>query len=463
MKHGFGPFALATLLLWAAAPPVRAEAPAEVASDGAGGPLLALREAIALGLAHNPAIDASRQSLDAAGHKIGQARAGFYPQLVMTLGYKRATMNQAMPPYFADMPAAAGGSFRSFMSRETMDNYDNFSAQAALTQTLWDGLRTLGSLRASEASAEGARADVSSAQDAVCMQVTQAYFAALAAQEATATALEVKRQMQRHIEVARALVAAEVRQRIDVVRAEADLAAAELGLRRARNAHELGRIGLNLAMGASGPPGYRIARPPPAEHEALPPVEEAVRAALVRRPEHASLAAKARAAEHQVMVARSALWPTASASASWSHAGYELGDLPYNWSLGVNVSWSAVQVVQTRDAVGEAEANHRALLANLRSLELGVRAEVEAAIVACREARERMEPAEAMIAAARETLRLAEGRYAAGAGSIIEVTDAQALYTQARLQLIQAELDAALGRARLRKVLGLRPCAEEER
>jgi outer membrane protein len=60
----------------------------------------------------------------------------------------------------------------------------------------------------------------------------------------------------------------------------------------------------------------------------------------------------------------------------------------------------------------------------------------------------------ALVTSAEETLRLAEGRYEAGTGSIIEVTDAQAVYTQSRLSGIQAEYDVETARARLQRALG---------
>ncbi len=52
---------------------------------------------------------------------------------------------------------------------------------------------------------------------------------------------------------------------------------------------------------------------------------------------------------------------------------------------------------------------------------------------------------------------LAEGRYSAGTGNIVEVTDAQAVLTQAKAGLIQAEYDVEIARAALVKALGVIP------
>ncbi|HET6438852.1 MAG TPA: TolC family protein, partial [Anaeromyxobacter sp.] len=55
---------------------------------------------------------------------------------------------------------------------------------------------------------------------------------------------------------------------------------------------------------------------------------------------------------------------------------------------------------------------------------------------------------------AREQLRLAEGRYQAGAGSIIELGDAQIAASTAAAQRVQAEYNLAAARASLVRSLG---------
>ena len=55
---------------------------------------------------------------------------------------------------------------------------------------------------------------------------------------------------------------------------------------------------------------------------------------------------------------------------------------------------------------------------------------------------------------AKEQLRLAEGRYQAGIGTIIELSDAQVQLTQASAQLVQAQYNLATARAKLLAALG---------
>ena len=59
-----------------------------------------------------------------------------------------------------------------------------------------------------------------------------------------------------------------------------------------------------------------------------------------------------------------------------------------------------------------------------------------------------------VVASARERLRLAEGRYQAGLGSGLELSDAQVGFTAAAAQEVKARFTLALARAQLATALG---------
>ena len=79
---------------------------------------------------------------------------------------------------------------------------------------------------------------------------------------------------------------------------------------------------------------------------------------------------------------------------------------------------------------------------------------MEQADWAWRAPRRRSRPSDEAVTNARERLRLAEGRYQSGVGSIIELGDAQVAFTSAGAQLAQARFNVATARARLVQALG---------
>jgi len=419
-----------------------------------------LSQAIQRALVGNPSLSASRETLAASGYRVGEAWSGYLPQATVSAGYKRGTLNSALTPYLASSSAAT--SFRTLMSRETITSYDNWSAGLSLTQTLYDFGRTGGAFDAAKASERASRADLAASVESLYLTVTQAFFTVLATQEAVSAADETKRQMESHLAVAQAQVAAGIRQKIDITRAQSDLAAADLALMKAKNANQIGRVALNNAMGVEEDIDFLVERPARGEELSVPDTGAAVKEAMSTRPEYRSLKEKIQALEGAKKTARSGYFPSVGATGGLTYTGYKLPDMVYNWSVGVSLTWNAFSGLYTTNAVREADANIRALEATTRSLELAIRSEVESAILAYQEAVERLNPSKALLQSARETLGLAEGRYKAGVGSLIEVTDAQAMYTQGKTNLIQTEYDLEVARVRLLKAIGKIPSSAPE-
>lgn len=409
--------------------------------------VITLKEAVSRAIANNPSIGVAMKTLEAATWNVDSARAGFLPQLVLSAGYRRATQNSAANP-------AIPQQFSSVLAHSSWDSYDNFSASIALSQTVWDFGRTLGGYEAAKANKEAYTHDMTTTKNMICTQVIEAYYGVLAAQEVLATAVETKRQMEYHLEVAKAGYEAGVRQKIDVTRAMSDLAQAELAIVSAQNGLRTARVSLLTLMGEGQLLDFRVELPFEEETLDIPSVEDAVKEALENRPELAALAARLEASKAQVSIAQSAWFPSIAVAGSWSYQGYRFSDMPFNWSFGVSLSWNALSGVGAYPTTRAAEASYAALMESRRGLLLSVQAEVESAMLSYRQAVESLVPAKAVLTSAKETLELAEGRYAAGTGSIVEVTDAQAVLTQARLQLIQAEYRVRVTRAQLLRALG---------
>jgi outer membrane protein len=141
-------------------------------------------------------------------------------------------------------------------------------------------------------------------------------------------------------------------------------------------------------------------------------------------------------------------------STGLSEAGSEIDDLVWNWNAGLLLSWPLFQGGQTRAQVRVARAELAGLEAQVDALRQGVRLEVDQARLAVRAVVAALGAADDAVLNARESLRLAEGRYETGVGNMIELGDAQLALTNAEAQSVQAEYSLASARARLLKALG---------
>ncbi|HEX4477487.1 MAG TPA: TolC family protein, partial [Polyangiaceae bacterium] len=100
------------------------------------------------------------------------------------------------------------------------------------------------------------------------------------------------------------------------------------------------------------------------------------------------------------------------------------------------------------------QGNLDAAGAQIAQEELAVRLEVEQGLLDVQSAKVVISAAREALTNAKEQLRLAEGRYESGVGSIIELGDAQVAAANAAAQDVQAEYSLASARAELLSALG---------
>jgi outer membrane protein TolC len=109
---------------------------------------------------------------------------------------------------------------------------------------------------------------------------------------------------------------------------------------------------------------------------------------------------------------------------------------------------------RTTNRVEESLRNYYVIRAQEEQQRQQVVLDVEQSYLRLVELQERIKANEAAAQAARENLDLANGRYQVGVGSIIEVTDAQTLYTDAQTTYIRAIYDYRIADAQLLRAIG---------
>jgi outer membrane protein len=125
-------------------------------------------------------------------------------------------------------------------------------------------------------------------------------------------------------------------------------------------------------------------------------------------------------------------------------------------SLGLSLSWTLFDGGNLIGRYQEARANLDASQARVKASELDIIQNVEQAEIVSEEAQERIQAAQAAVASAEENFRLAQGRFDAGVGTILELTDAQLALTQSQNVEAQALSDFRIALYRLDRALGRR-------
>jgi outer membrane protein len=408
--------------------------------------VLHLDDAVRTGLEHQPNVLTAKAQTEAAAGRVDQARAGYLPQVIGTALAQRVHGTTSVRATPNGVPTTVGASGRT---------YDVFSFGVSASQLIWDFGQTIDRTRAASAQRDAQESNERTARFEAALQVRQAFFQAHAQKALVQVGRESVDNMERHLAQVRGFVEQGIRPEIDLAQAKTDLANAKVTLINAQNGYLTAKAQLNQAMGIAQGTDYDVAdegiAPIPGEDG---PSDGLLRQALASRPELVSLQKQTKAAELTVSSIQGAYGPTLSGVGGVSEAGPALDALGLNWNIGLNLTWPIFQGGLTRGEVREARANVSVAQAQVTQAQLTVRLQVEqarlslrsakAAIVAARDAREN----------AKERLRLAEGRYEAGVGSIIELDDAAVAVLGAGAQLVQAEYNLASARAGLLSALG---------
>ena len=358
--------------------------------------------------------------------------------------YARRTLNVAPMTGSVGVPGNSG------------TTYNNFSFGLTASLMVWDFGRSLGAYDAAKANAQaqGMAEHTTAAQ--VTLAVEAAFFGARAQKALVGVSREALGNQDRHLQQIQGFVAAGTRPEIDLVQARTNRANAVVQVVNAENAYATAKAQLNQAMGVDATADYDVAEDPlPAVDGEDQSTDALLPEALDARPEFATLSAQVKAQEMTVRAVSSNWWPTVGVSTSLTDAGSQIQHMAWNWNGMASLSWPLTPLM-TLSQTREARANLEVLQAQTDTMKQQVRLDVEQARLGVRAAKAAIEAVNEAVTNAREQLRLAEARYAAGAGNSIELADAQYAVTNALGQQVQAEFNLSAARAQLMKALGRR-------
>jgi outer membrane protein TolC len=411
-------------------------APAQPAIPDVSGRVLSLPEVIKIALETQPQIQARLYDYAAARFRVSQAMAPLLPQLgaSWTLARDRLVFG------------VAG------ISAQTFDAVTNTTARLSLSQLLFDFGKTYAATETSRRLADVAKEDVELQRDLIVLAVKEASFNLLFGKRLINVQKQAFDRAELNLRSARGFYEVGTRPKSDVTRAEVDVANARLELIRARNAERLARVALNTGMGipVDSPTevedilGYL---PFSVDHAQL--LNEARRG----RAEYRQVKLKVEAAEAAVTQQIRNFLPDVTANA---FVGAATTDLLQTWEFGVSLNWSIFDGGNKIARYREATATLQSAQAQVRAVDLNIAQEVEQASLNVQEAEERIQAAKVAVESAKENFRLAQGRFDAGVGTIIELTDAQLALTRAQSTEAQALADFRIAVARLERALGRR-------
>jgi len=405
--------------------------------------VLTLDKAVELALSNHPSLRVASGTQAINEALVGQAQAGFYPQVQGTISKTLRTTNSTSQ--FSGSATSTG--------RQTNGITTGFnSGSVTLNQLLYDFGTIKSQVETAQFNLRAANSDAETIVQLVVVNVQQAYFGLQQTQRLVTVNEEAITQFQKHLDLAKGRFKAGIAPKIDVTTAEVDLSNAQLNLITAKNNALVARVTLNNAMGIQTTSPYRVQDPGQAEPYQVS-LDEAVARAMQLRPEMISQRAQERAAEAAIKAAQGNFFPTVTSSATYTYSGIEF-PLVYNWNVNGTVNVPIFSGFLTKQQVAQARANLLKTKATGDVLRQTILLEVSQALLNLEAARERLKLTAVTVDQAKERLALVEGRYKAGLSNAVEVTDAEVVLVNAlandvvamsTYQAAKAQLDRAMG------------------
>jgi outer membrane protein TolC len=410
------------------------------------GESLNLERCIEIALKLQPNIIGARNTVNVNESRIGQAKANYYPQINWSSSYSKIKLASGISGFSSGSTSVSLG--------RTNESFDQYSTGFNLSQMIYDFGKTPTQVRIQNLNLDSSRSDLENVSEQVVLNVKQAYYGVLQAKRNRDVTSDTVKQFQQHLEQAKGFYEVGTKPKFDVTKAEVDLSSAKLNLIKSENALRLAVVSLNNAMGVPDAPEYTLEDNLSFQKYSVT-FEDALAKAYQNRPDLLSIVTKRQASESSIELAKKDFYPLLTGSVSYEWSGQTF-PLEHGWNAGATLSFPLFSGFLTKYQVDEAKANLNVLRANEESVKQTVFLEVQKAYLNLKDAEERIPTAELTVKQAEENFDIANGRYTAGVGNPIEVTDAEVTLSNAKTAHIQALYDYKVARASLEKAMGLK-------
>lgn len=408
---------------------------------------LSLKNALDIAMEKSPAIVSAREGVIAADGKLGQAFGAMLPNL--------SASGQTGQSY--TQPYEMFGIVKINTAEETaaVTNYN-----VSLTQPIFNGALLPG-LQLAEAGYDIAKENYRKAQYDLVYNVVSTYYGVLRASKMSDLSRDTLDMSRSHLKQVRAMLDAGTATRADLLRVEVQVANNEVGVMKADNASVLAKDAFNNILGRDLETEVSLSEKEiAAEIVTLKTNKECLVQAFENRPDWKIFKMNKRINASSKDIAYSGYLPSIAliGSATGNKTDYP-GDNPldsdmYSNTIVASGQWTLFDGLAREGRIKEANANLAALEANEESIKNGIVLEVKDACLNLESAVKMIRSARKAVDLAGENYRISRERYRTGAGSNLEMIDAQTAYTEASTNLYQAQFDYQVAKAKVNQAVG---------
>ncbi|MGE0122575.1 MAG: efflux RND transporter permease subunit [Vicinamibacterales bacterium] len=434
---------------WGSAAAFGQTVPGQPTPSPAGAALtLTFDDALARAMAANQSLKVVEETVEASQARVAEAQAAFLPSAAVNYQYQPF---QKFPQI--RIPAGVFGPeeqvFEAAFARQNTVNLE-------LSQPLYTGGRLTRARSLQRAALTESELGLARARQQLQLRVVESFYGALTNEQSLKVADEGIQLAERQLELARARFDAGSVARLDVLRAEVDLANARARRIQFQAARDQAYQGLRTVLAL--PQSQPLALLGSLDEVPVPDSRDALAMALPNRPDLRAFASRREMAEHSVALADAEWKPTLSATGNVAYQDDDVGNLlggnnqNYQFGFALRVPLLAAPGAAARRGVARAEMRQAEHGLNA-ALDAG-RLELETAWTDLQATSEVVATQQKALELARESVAIAQVSYENGVITSAELNDAQVALLNTDYLLQQAKYARVLAAARARFAAG---------
>jgi outer membrane protein len=319
--------------------------------------------------------------------------------------------------------------------------YNRLGTGLTVSQMVTDFGRTSNLVEMAKLNAQAQNEAANTTRAQILLATGRAYFAVLRSHALLEVARQTVKARQLVSDQITALAESKMKSTLDVSFANYNLSEARLLESQAQNDLKAAEAELATAMGLPNEAGFDVSE------ESMPPIlpdriDDMLRTAIANRPELRDLRLEESAAERFVKAEHALYYPSVGlvGTAGFAPAAYETVPGKYG-AVGVNLNIPIFNGGLFKARQTEADLKAKATAQRITDVENHVARDVRVAYLNSTTAYDRMGLTKQLLNNAQQALDLAQTRYDAGLGTIVELSQAQLNLTTAQISNTSATYD----------------------
>jgi len=427
--------------------------------------VLSLNDCIKIALKNNSQLKISERNVDLSVMDKMIARAYLLPTISTSFGSGKYIQGERVLQ--TDVPVGINPETGQMIYEQKQIIQDrvernSHSASISLYQNIFDFGRSIYSIKQANAMNRAAESSLLSTRQSVILNVKTNYYNLLKAmklQKVYEDAVELSEAQVKRVE---SMVEVGSASKAEWYQARVSFGENLRNLITQKNMVSMARADLNNALGRNPNTPFEIQED---AGEAIHPdydFETAVETALKNNPEIKSALQELRATSYGIRVAQSRYLPNIGVQARYSRNNDDIGRVyspelnrDFSVTMGIGLDLNIFNGFADHAAVQKADLNSQIAQERFAESQRVLIATVKQHFLSLQALKDIIEINQENLEAAEENLRLQQERRRVGAGTELEVSEAQVRVTEAQSTLVRAEYDSKIVKAQLEATMGI--------